>query len=142
MNSEAEATLSMKLTVIIVRHSTSLNLNGEPQLLVDKWSAHSTTFLFWATLFSTQLSVSNLPSWIHMTTIILRHQILYLVYLCTCLGLDQFMSYLCDLFFVLSLIFIVINHITSSLKQAYLIFVHFLECLPLFLDNNVNEESE
>ena len=46
VNSEAEATLSMKLTVIIVRHSTSLNLNGEPQLLVDKWSAHSTTFLF------------------------------------------------------------------------------------------------
>ena len=37
--------------------------------------------------------------------------------------------------------FIFINHITS-LKQTDLFFVHFLEYLLLFLDSNVDEESE
>ena len=37
--------------------------------------------------------------------------------------------------------FIAVNHLTS-LKQAYLFFVHFLECLLLFLDDNVDEESK
>ena len=75
-----------------------------------------------------------------LAIIILRYM-LYLVYLCPYLGLGIFMSYLWDLFFIFSLIFIVINRITSF-KQTYLFFVHFLECLPLFLDNNVHEESE
>ena len=39
---------------------------------------------------------------IYITIMILRH-ILYLVYLCPCLGLNQFMSYLCDSFFLLLL---------------------------------------
>ena len=51
------------------------------------------------------------------------------------------MSYLCDLFFIFSLIFIVISH-TTSLKQMHLCFVHFLEYLVIFLDNNRDEESE
>ena len=72
---------------------------------------------------------------IHMTIIILRH-ILYLVYLAPCLGLGLFMWCLCDLFFIFSLIFIAINLITS-LKQ-----MHFLEYILLFLDDNVDEESE
>ena len=46
-----------------------------------------------------------------------------------------------DLFFILSLIFIAINYVTS-LKQTYLFFVHVLECLLLFLDDNVDEESD
>ena len=46
------------------------------------------------------------------------------------------MSYLCDLFFIFSLIFIVSYHITSF-KLSCLFFVHFLEYLLLFLDNNV-----
>ena len=75
---------------------------------------------------------------IHINIIILGH-ILYLVYLTLDLGL--FMSYLCDLFFISSLIFITINHILS-LKETQLIFVHFLEYLLLFLDDNVDEESE
>ena len=54
---------------------------------------------------------------IHIAIIILRG-ILYLVYLCPCLDLALFMSYLCDLIFIFSLIFIVINHITSF-KQPY-----------------------
>ena len=60
---------------------------------------------------------------IYITIFILRH-ILYLVYLCPCLGLGLFMSYLCDLFFVFSLIFMVINHI-PLFKQTYLLFAHF-----------------
>ena len=50
-------------------------------------------------------------------------------------------SYLCDLFFTFSLIFIVVNHITS-LKQMHLFFLHFLEYLLIFVENNVDEESE
>ena len=51
------------------------------------------------------------------------------------------MSDLCDLFFIFSLVFIVINHITSF-KQASLLFCTFLEYLLLFLDENVGVESE
>ena len=76
---------------------------------------------------------------IHVKIIILRH-ILYLVYLCPCLGLDQFMSYICDLLFIFILIFSVINHATSS-KQTYLFFVHFLECLLLFFIDNMDEKA-
>ena len=71
---------------------------------------------------------------IHIATIILRH-ILCLVYLCPWLGLSIFMSYLCDRIFIFSLIFIAINH-------TYLFFVHFLEYLPLCLDDNVVEKSD
>ena len=51
------------------------------------------------------------------------------------------MSYLCDLFFIFSLIFIVINHI-KSFKQTNLFFIHFLEYLLLSLVDYVDEESE
>ena len=43
--------------------------------------------------------------------------------------------------FIFSLIFIVINHITSF-RQTYLFFVHFLEYLLLFLGDDVGEKSE
>ena len=66
---------------------------------------------------------------IHVTIIMPRH-ILYLVYVCLCLGLGLFVLYLYDLFFISSLIFIVINHI-NSFKQTCLFFVHFLEYLLL-----------
>ena len=77
---------------------------------------------------------------IHITIIIVRH-ILYLVYLHPCLSLCLFMSYLCHLFFIFSLIFIVIEYITSF-KQTYLFFIHFLENALLFLGDNVDEERE
>ena len=51
-----------------------------------------------------------------------------------------FIPYLCDLFFIFSLIFTVINHITS-LKQTHLFLVHFLEYLLLFLDDNDSSAS-
>ena len=59
--------------------------------------------------------------------------VLYLLYLFRLLmsHLGLFMSFLCDLFFVFSLIFIVINHITSF-KQTSLFFVYFLKYLQLF----------
>ena len=76
---------------------------------------------------------------IHITIILLRH-ILCLAYFGPCLGLGLLMSYLCNLFFIFSLFFIVIYHITSF-KQTYLLSVHFLEDL-LFLDGSVDEESE
>ena len=72
--------------------------------------------------------------------IILRH-ILYLVHLGTCLGIGLFLSYLCDLLLISSPIFIAINHLTS-LKQTDLIFVHFLQYLLSFLDDNVDEERK
>ena len=51
------------------------------------------------------------------------------------------MFYLSILFLIFSLIFIAMNHITS-LKQTNLFFVHFLEYLLLFLDDNVNEKKK
>ena len=74
---------------------------------------------------------------IHKTIIILRH-ILYLVHLCPCLGLGLIMSYLCDLFFIFSLIFIAI----TLLKQVQLFFVNCLEQLLLFLGDHVDEDIE
>ena len=51
------------------------------------------------------------------------------------------MSYLCDLYFIFTLIFIITNNIIS-LKQTHLFFAHSLEDLKLVLDDNMNEESE
>ena len=51
------------------------------------------------------------------------------------------MLHLCDLLSILSLVFIVVNHITS-LEQTPLFFVHFVECFLLILDDNVDEKSE
>ena len=62
-----------------------------------------------------------------------RH-ILYLVYWCPYLGLGLFKSLLCDLFFIFSLTFIVINQITSFI-------VDFSEYFPLFLDDNVKPQG-
>ena len=53
--------------------------------------------------------------------IILRWHLLDLVYLCLCLRQGLFMSYGCDLFFIIICIFIIIKHIISS-KQARMVF--------------------
>ena len=47
------------------------------------------------------------------------------------------MSFLCDLFLIFYLIFIVINHMTSDV-----FFVYFLEYLLLFLGDKLDEKSE
>ena len=51
------------------------------------------------------------------------------------------MLYLCHVYFIFSLIFIVINHVTS-LKKMHLFFADLLKYLLLFLDDNVDEENE
>ena len=73
--------------------------------------------------FSTQPHCCLTFSWIELQmflrcglipiTIIIMKHILYLVCLCPCLGLGLFMPSLCDLLFIFSLIFSIINHITS-----------------------------
>ena len=101
-------------------------------------------------LFSAQLQCCLTTSWtelhmllrhclIHITIIILIH-IFYSILFCPCQGLDLFTSYLCDLLFIINLIFIVINHITS-LKQTHLFFVYFLGYHLLFLDDKVDEKK-
>ena len=67
--------------------------------------------------------------------------VLYLVYLYPRLGLDLFMSYLCNLFFIFSLIFIFINDITLY-KKTHLLYVHFSDDLLIFLDDIVHEKNK
>ena len=55
---------------------------------------------------------------IHISVIILRH-FLYLLYLCPCLDLGLFMSYICDLFFIVIFIFIMINCISQEYRDTY-----------------------
>ena len=51
-------------------------------------------------------------------TIIILSRNLYIVYLCPYVSLGLFMSYLCDLVFIFSLIFIFINHMTSHCVKS------------------------
>ena len=76
---------------------------------------------------------------IHVIIIILR-PILYLVYFYPYLGLGLFMSYLRDLVFIFSLIFIAINHV-KSLKQTHLLLVHFFRISPIPADTDVFKAS-
>ena len=110
-----------------------------------------TRFFYKQHFFSTQPQCLLAFSWIELQTlprcclihssIIILRNILYLVYSCPCLGLGLFMSYLGDPFFFFSLIFIVINRITS-LKQTHLFFIHILEYLLLFLDDNKMKKAD
>ena len=49
------------------------------------------------------------------------------------------MLYMCDLFFILSLIFIVINNLIKTDALGY---VYFLEYLLLFLEDILDDKSE
>ena len=77
---------------------------------------------------------------IHITIILLR-QFLYLLYLCPCLDLGSFMSYLCDLFFIF--IFIIIMIIIYSYKyKRTCSFAYFLKYFLIFFDDNEDEICE
>ena len=127
--------------------AASDNMHHDQKL--NKWIEEYTLFFIsnaffnWAsallTFFMNRASI--LLSLIHHLTITVLTNILYLVYLSKCLDLGLFVSYLCNLFFIFSLIVISINNI-SPLKQTYLLFVYFLEYLLLFLDDNMDEESK
>ena len=54
---------------------------------------------------------------IHIRIILLKH-LLHLVYLCFCLSIDLFISYLCDSFSIIIFIFIIIINLTSYNRQA------------------------
>ena len=75
---------------------------------------------------------------IHVSMIIVRH-FLYLLYFYPCLNLGLFMLYVCDLFFIFILIFIMINR-TISCIQTYLFLCLLLWYALSFLDENVDEE--
>ena len=62
-------------------------------------------------------------------SIILRH-ILYLLYLRPYLDLSLYMSYLCDLIFIFTFIFIMINHIISWI-QSYMFFCLVFRICPI-----------
>ena len=49
------------------------------------------------------------------------------------------MLYMCDLFFIFSLIFIVTKNL---IKPDALVFVYFLEYLMLFLEDSLDNKSE
>ena len=100
----------------------------------------STQSQFWLTFSWIELQILLSCCLIRISIVILR-QIFYLVNWCPCLGLGPYISSICDLFFIFSLKFIVINHITSF-TQTYLIFVCFLEYLLLAFDDEVDEKGE
>ena len=101
--------------------------------LHEKSSVYIARFFYKQRVFSLQSQCCSTFSWIelkillrfcliHVTITMLRH-ILYLVYLCPCLGLSLFNFYPNDLFFILSLIFIVIYHITSLNRRNCFLYI-------------------
>ena len=52
---------------------------------------------------------------------------------------SPFMFYMCDLFFIFSLIFIVINNL---IKTDALVFIYFLEYFQLFLEDSLDDKSQ
>ena len=76
---------------------------------------------------------------INISIIIVRH-FLYLLYLCPCIDSGQFISYLCDLFFIFIFICIMINRLISWTQTHC--FAYYLKYALLFLDDNVDEECE
>ena len=86
-------------------------------------------FYYKQRFFSTQPQCCLIFSWIelqmllrccliHISIIILRH-FLYLLYLCPCLDLGLFMSYLLDLFSILIFIFIMFNRVFSWVQANW-----------------------
>ena len=116
--------------------------------IFERWSSNKSPDQMKYTLFFNSASVllnffmnwASTFAWVLLNTynnIILRH-FTFGIFL-TMSRSGSVMSYLCDLFFIFSLIFIVIYHIILF-KQMYLFFGHFLEYLLLFLYDNLDEE--
>ena len=125
--------LFRKITIYGTKFSAELWETKISRCFTKKWFQHrcfqailiffwNTRFFYKQRFFLTQCCLTF--SWtelqkllrcclIHVYISILRH-ILYLVHLCPCLVQGLFMPYLCDLFFIFSLNFIVINHDIAS----------------------------
>ena len=65
-----------------------------------------------------------------LCSMMIKRHFLHILYLCLCLDLGLFMSYLRDLFFTFIFIFIVINRIIS-LIQTHLLFRSFFRKCPI-----------
>ena len=119
-------------------------------LFITSWlkKQNKITRLFYKQhFFSTQTQCCLTFSWVELQMLlrcclidisanILRH-ILYLVFLCPCIGLSLFMSYLCDLFsFLASFSLSLIKYPRLNNRRTC------FEYLLLFLDDNMDKESE
>ena len=69
---------------------------------------------------------------IHISIIIVRH-FSHVLYLCSCLDLGLFISYLC---FIFTFVFIMINRIISLIQKNWSFCLFFTRC-TIILDNNV-----
>ena len=107
-------TLSRVYTYLYINHfyiSLYINLYVYT-LLFYKERAFSTQPQCYLTFSNFELQILHRCRLIHKSIIILRH-FLYLLYLCPCLDLGLFMSYLCDLFFIFVFIFSMVDRIIS-----------------------------
>ena len=129
--------LELSQTFVIQYFLFYIYLSGSVISLVDL-NLRVQFFMNWASNVAYMLLDTNNLNYTWGTVIF---SIFYLAYLCRCPGLDVFILHLCDLCFIFSLTFIVINLITS-LKKTHLFFIHLKKYFLLFLDDNVGEESE
>ena len=101
---------------------------------------HIHAFFYKQRVFSTQSQCCLTLSWIELQMlfrcclinkgiIIVRH-IIHLLYLRPCLHLGLFMLYLCDLFFIFIVIFIMFNRIISWI-QTHLFFSLLFRMCPI-----------
>ena len=111
--------LLTKFWVVTSWYAINNHLKQRHSLFIVRYSFARCMFFYKQLFFSTQFQCCLTLLWIelqillrccliHIIIITLRH-ILYVMYFCQCLVLSLFMSYLCDLFLIFSLIFIVIN---------------------------------
>ena len=95
--------------LIICIHDTLCNVTCV--VLVTTHFFISNAF-FYLTFSLTELQMLLRCRLINISIIIVRH-FLYLLYLCPCIDSGQFISYLCDLFFIFIFICIMINRLIS-----------------------------
>ena len=120
--------------LIICIHDTLCNVTCV--VLVTTHFFISNAF-FYLTFSLTELQMLLSCRLINISIIIVRH-FLYLLYLCPCIDSGQFISYLCDLFFIFIFICIMINRLISWIQTHC--FAYYLKYALLFLDDNVDED--
>ena len=136
------STLEFGRKLVKIKRQKICLLNKKNQCKIDKqryWRRRKfylcryTCFLISSECFSTQPQCCLTFSWIELqmllrwrliqiSIIILRHFLHHLLYLSQCLDLGLFMSYLCDLYFMLIVIFIIINRMNTDALVLLLIF--------------------
>ena len=99
-----------------------------------KWHCGSYTLSYKQHFFSTQRQCWLPFSWMELQMLLRCCLIyyIYVLYLCPCLDLGLFMSYLCFLVFILIFIFIMIHEYRYTCPFAY-----FLEYILLFCEQKI-----